>query len=463
MSWTVKTSVFLQTDFNVFPEISQYVSGASFDRRAFPGEMGTTTAEITIINNDGRFTPEGTGEFSNYDWFKGLVFITNTFEGVDDDGPFSFERQLFAGVVTSFDITEESVTTSTVTLTCQDVLSVTARSAAQPDNEGTLAFFSVNTAVLSLFNGNEQVGQEFEPAQAPKFYGDIAPLLAQEFPEDNVEQVFGPVTEGPNFGIGYNQLLGIQPKDILEGRIADHLNNTVLPTGPASVYTFENNNPTIDGDKVWLFFSIRNTRVFGFKKGVFTWPDLTLQQPQADGALPIQSFKRGFNIKTLLNTVQMTMANNTVSQTVIAQGSVDNHGERAVSYSKIGDGSLNAPDITTPEVTATRERLLRSKAGWWTKRFSNPRYTTTQISLSALACGAAAGANRTTAAGFSNLCRFPFLTLFIDSEPFGLIGSKVSMTPTDVRVSCEILSSYDLQTMIVGDDTLGVIGKMRLG
>jgi hypothetical protein len=425
--------------------------------------MGLSTAQITIINNDGRFTPEGTGEYSSYDWFKGLVFITFAVDGTDDDGPFSLGRQIFAGAVTSFDITEESVTTSTVTLTCQDVLSVTARSAARPDNDGTTPFFSVNDAVLLLFNGSQTAGQGFEPAQAPKFYGDIAPLLSQEFLEDNVEQVFGPVTEAPNFGLGYNRLLGLRPQDILEGRIADHLNNTVLPTGPASVYTFLNDNLTIDGTKVWLSYSMRHTRVFGFKKGVFTWPYLTTQQPQADGDLPIQSFKRGFNISTLVNTVQMSLANSTASQEVIAQDSVDNQGQRAVSYSNIGDGSLFGPGTVTPEVTAIRERLLRSKAGWWTKRFSTPRYTTTDVTLSALACGAAPGANQTTAFGFSNLCIFPFLTLFIDGEPFGLIGVKVSMTPTDVRVSCEILSSYDLQTMIVGDDTLGVIGKMRLG
>jgi hypothetical protein len=53
--------------------------------------------------------------------------------------------------------------------------------------------------------------------------------------------------------------------------------------------------------------------------------------------------------------------------------------------------------------------------------------------------------------------------VFIDDRPYSVVGTRVSITPTDITVRAEVISGYDLQAFIVGDPILGVIGKMRLG
>jgi hypothetical protein len=103
-----------------------------------------------------------------------------------------------------------------------------------------------------------------------------------------------------------------------------------------------------------------------------------------------------------------------------------------------------------------------SRAGFWAKRFSTQRYDVNEFTVTA---GSMVGQATTIDQVFQFLAiaRSPFHVVFIDDRPYSVVGTRVSITPTDITVRAEVISGYDLQAFIVGDPILGVIGKMRLG
>jgi hypothetical protein len=66
MSFTFKTeTLFLQATTSV--DLNEFVLGAGLESSVYPGEPQRVTLRLTLDNHDGRFTPGGTGEYSNFD------------------------------------------------------------------------------------------------------------------------------------------------------------------------------------------------------------------------------------------------------------------------------------------------------------------------------------------------------------------------------------------------------------
>lgn len=96
--------------------------GMRIDQNVDVNVMGRGVCRITLYNKDGALTPGGGGTYGTTDWFAQGVFVaclTNT-------GGADTTHQVFHGVVTDFDLQDDSVF-STVTITALDGLTIGGR------------------------------------------------------------------------------------------------------------------------------------------------------------------------------------------------------------------------------------------------------------------------------------------------------------------------------------------------
>lgn len=459
MTFEVRPAVFLQTGVGTFPEITEFVAGVQFSTDVFPGRPQVITGSVTLHNHDGRFTPGGTGEFSNYDWMRGSFFIgVNVFEdGIEEDGVY-----LFDGLVTDIDVDEQSVFESYVTLTFMDALTVAARSSVR---EPPLPALATTTSGMfrDIVNGLVFDGDLIFPGtKGPHLYAQ-SPLTIEALPVRGQE-----IRDIVNNTNAFPRQLFVSFESITDGRVSDAIIETVLPSGPSSIgLTFAflviENIPSRpnDGLTTFRFFGTFFERVFTPAKSVATpYAVLSTQRPLPAGASPVVSLDRGMNLKNLINNCQMTMP-------VLGQSSVFVEVENGVSVAEVGTRNISFTKIADPfnadsGTTEERTDILVSRAGFWAKRFSTQRYDVNEFTVTA---GSMVGQATTIDQVFQFLAiaRSPFHVVFIDDRPYSVVGTRVSITPTDITVRAEVISGYDLQAFIVGDPILGVIGKMRLG
>lgn len=457
MTFLLRPKVRLQEGVDSFPEITDYVLGMQFDTDQYPGRPQTIGGSLTLDNHDGRFTPSGSGEFSDYDWFQGLLRVD--LEGFDDD-VLVFSFRLFDAVITDVDVVEESVAESTVTVTFVDLLTVASRSSVQQPPIPSL-ITTTRGMFIDLVDGlvfdDDLV---FPGAKASNAYAE-SPLT---FLPVAFRQTIWDV-QNKNEAQPRSQFVSFD--SIGAGRIADVLIETVLPSGPSSVsarfaslVTAENPaRPNV---------GLTNFRCSGrFFERVYTpalinrpFARLSTQRPQPEGTSPILSFKKGLNLSNLVNNCQMTMpVVNFVDINVEASDdlSVSEAGTRNIGFSKIGD-----PFGSGSGTRKQKKEILQSRASFWTKRFSTKRYDVTQFTVSSLSMVSQAETLEQVKQ-FVGLMSEPFHVAILDGNPYGVIGTKVNITAANITVRCSVLSGYDLQAFRVGDEVLGVIGKMRLG
>ena len=447
-----------------YVEITDSVIGASFERSAYPGEMGTSSAVITLLNNDGKFTPEGSGTFSNYDWFAGLVKIEWVISGTGLD-PLLETVQMFTGVVTNFDIEETTVQQSTVTLQCADLLTVAARGSVR--RPPTIpAITSVNGVVFNMFNGQIFSGVTvFEGARAPKF-GSQAPALIRNYPVQQLRWDNARLAPRQNF---------IAFQDIQDGRIADVWGQTVLPTGPASVYVIDDDAEKTQNNSGSPFFgqTYREFRAYVFIRafitetnirGVETGPTLELTTNPADPNAQLASFERGFNLRELVNSCEMRMPAENTETKIEDDTSIGQAGERGITFRRVGDPYAPGffPPVPPTDFDPTREQIIDSKAAWWVKRLSTKRYAVNEVRLNSLNFVGQDVANDSRRA-FTATAKFPFHRVEVDGEPYVTLNSRVSMSPTGIRVTAKVIHAGDMASLLIGEKEFARIGKMRIG
>ena len=448
-----------------YVEITDSVIGASFERSAYPGEMGTSSAVITLLNNDGKFTPEGSGAFSSYDWFAGLVKI-------EWDVPTFFPGkktvQMFTGVVTNFDIEETTVQQSTVTIQCADLLTVAARgSVRQPPTIPAIG--SVFTFALQLFNSAFIAGVNvFDGARAPKFESQ-AP--AQIIPAA-VQERRTPLAPGESTFLRQS-FLAFQ--DVETGRIADVWAQTVLPSGPASMYAIDDEGEITIDDPLNQFNgqTARHFRTYFFNRAFITpenygltglqptGPTLTLSTNSADPDAKLANFERGFNLRELVNSCEMRMPAENTETTIEDATSIAEAGERGITFRRVGDPYAPGffPPVPPTDRNPTREQIIDSKAAWWVKRLSTKRYAVNQIRLNSLNFTASLFQSE----AFTAAAKFPFHRVEVDGEPYVTLNSRVSMSPTGIRVTAKVIHAGDMASLLIGENEFARIGKMRIG
>jgi hypothetical protein len=457
MSFTHKVRVFIRDELGF--ELTNEVLGASIDATIFPAEQPRSSCTITLDNHDGRFTPDGTGTFSNFDWFSQPIEISfRSFE----DGVAIGQQRLFIGLVNDIAISQTSIVESTVELSCVDFFTVAGRGSvsAAPTLAGSRSGSDMFRSIMNgLIVGGNLI---FEGAKLPR--GGL------EAPTEFIPIVYGQ----KNWDLSTSSIVEAEEmfvsfESVGEGRVADPINQTILPSGPSTfAFNFYDVNGIVPFTDDPNFGKTAPTLAVEYFSGVFTRPKtiratptyLSTSRPQPQNTLPVLSFQKGFNIADLINNCQMTMPvldNPDITADVSNDVSVGDTGVRNISFSKIAD-----PFGKAAGTTAARTAILNRKAGFWTKRFSTNRYDLKEVTVSALSSLAAADVEADVF-DFEALIGLELHTIFVDDNPYVTVGKKMSITPTDINCSIPLVNGYDLLSLIVGEPVLGVLGKMRIG
>ncbi len=118
LAWTVKYG-----DIGGLTDITSYVTDFVVDLNANIGSAGRSTCQITINNNGGQFTPNGSGTYASVNWFKQAVVISCTGAGLTES--------VFVGLIQDFEIVQVSPKQSVVSIRGLDFLSIAGRSSPQ--------------------------------------------------------------------------------------------------------------------------------------------------------------------------------------------------------------------------------------------------------------------------------------------------------------------------------------------
>jgi hypothetical protein len=460
MSFTFKTeTLFLQATTSV--DLNEFVLGAGLESSVYPGEAQRVTLRLTLDNHDGRFTPGGTGEYSDFDWFRQTVAFNVDF--LDSNGSTIEGAQVFHGLVNDFAITEDSIFESTVELSCVDFFTVAGRGAvaAPPQVALETTGFGMFRDIMNgvIFDGD----LVFAGAQTPECFNE-APVQLETIVR--TEQVNW---DTDNFNVAFprDQLLSFESID--DGRVADPVTQTILPTGPSSFgYLNFTQNVLVTRAARPADGKLAGRSGVHFFTGCFTPKEdsivkntvLSTERPQPAGTMPLLKLQRGFNVRNLVNDCQMTMKvqdNPDVQVEATNDTSVAQSGVRNISFNRMAD-----PFGKAFGTTEEREQILTRKAEFWTKRFSTNRYDINQITVSALSFLDAAQTSA-EAQQFAGLLARAFHPVIVDNQPYASVGTKVTVTPTDIKCTVDLVSGYDMQSLVVGKPVLGVLGKMRIG
>jgi len=223
LAWTVKYG-----DIGGLTDITSYVTDFVVDLNANIGSAGRSTCQITINNNGGQFTPNGSGTYASVNWFKQAVVISCTGAGLTES--------VFVGLIQDFEIIQASPKQSVVSIRGLDFLSIAGRSSNQLIDIGGGYTLRLNTFIDSFFNPSYAYAQ----TAATPTMGSTTSLNSRTTTTMVTDTVTACSTSG-----------------LTQGTLGDWLNNQALPTGPATAYA---TNYAITSDRwFWNCDSIDST------------------------------------------------------------------------------------------------------------------------------------------------------------------------------------------------------------
>jgi len=223
LAWTVKYG-----DIGGLTDITSYVTDFVVDLNANIGSAGRSTCQITINNNGGQFTPNGSGTYASVNWFKQAVVISCTGAGLTES--------VFVGLIQDFEIVQVSPKQSVVSIRGLDFLSIAGRSSNQLTETGGGFNLRLNEFIDSFFNPSYFYAQ----TSATPTMGSTTSLNSRT----TSTMVTNTVTSLLTFGL-------------TQGTLGDWLNNQGLPTAPGTAYATDY---TITSDRwFWKYDTIDST------------------------------------------------------------------------------------------------------------------------------------------------------------------------------------------------------------
>jgi hypothetical protein len=417
-------------DINGLTNITSYVQQMNLDLSAELAVCGRGSAQLTINNNGGQFTPTS-GTYGSVDWFSKAIVITAT-SGVNTG-------IVFTGMIVDYQITMVNSKESTVTIDCLDAFSFGGKSFARAPTNPDLALV-IETAVERSFNG--QGTANFEVIQTPTLGQSIS-----YFSKVEVTNATGSNTS-------------IDPTTINYGYIGDWLNNQILPSGPSALIPTDYVIGTYAGTpNVWIWnATLIDRQLNRTSPTLYEFADGS--SAITTGQIPFSDISTGFRVEDLTNEAiisrvpaSVPTATNDASQTL--------YGPRTRSYTNVAAGSLSTyqSDISN----------------FWVNRYGSIQYLPLEIQTSYAVLKGSAVDDGVAMLEFMQLL-WPSTALWnrltIKYKPTGATSTQtiqmvatrrlITADPSNTTIRLTVKSGADNQSFELDSSTYGILDTNRL-
>jgi hypothetical protein len=433
LAWTVKYG-----DIGGLTDITSYVTDFVVDLNANIGSAGRSTCQITINNNGGQFTPNGSGTYASVNWFKQAVVISCTGAGLTES--------VFVGLIQDFEIIQASPKQSVVSIQGLDFLSIAGRSSNQLLDTGGGYTLRLNTFVDSFFNPSYAYAQ----TAATPTMGSTTSLNSRTTTTMVTDTVTACSTSG-----------------LTQGTLGDWLNNQALPTGPATAYA---TNYTITSDRwFWNCDSIDST--LNRTTRAYTTTMVDGSSALTTGQVPFDQINVGFQQDELTNQCYanpLTTFSPLAAVTSTNTTSQNEYGVRARSYATC------IPSTFFNTITYGNQ-FMNTVANFWANRYGTVRYIPDRITTSykllrarAVDDGAALQAFIRLLSSGSAVWNRQAITYkgagMASSATFQTVntGRRIYATPSDTRIELTLVAGVDNQSFQLDSSTYGVLDTNRL-
>ena len=395
------------------------------------GLCGRSMATIVLDNNDGAFTPQGTGTYANIDWFK-VAFQ------IEQKSATGLYKTSFVGMVNDANFEFVSIKESKLTLSLVDILAVGGRSNATTAFATTILSTSASQALGYFYNGYTDSGNVYYSGIDMPFIGGTA---------ESTLSVSATTTEKTT----------VTNDDFPAGRIGDWTNNNLLVTGPGTVYA---TGLTLIGT-VWRwdcrYVDFDLNQISGNAE-TYIFSDTAA--PLVSGELPYTTIDLQYEYDMVVNSCTAADQRNVYIQTTVTDtASTAKYGTRTVAFNSL---------CTEQQTDVNRV------ANFWPNRYSTARYTckTLTTSLSTLK---QAVDNSFANDQFSKLLS-PLQGIWQRAEVSYvapgqstqktelLVINKISIsaTPSDTTVVISFIPGVDNQSFELNSSTYGILDTNRI-
>jgi hypothetical protein len=416
-------------DINGLTDITSYVQQMNLDLSAELATCGRGSAQITINNNGGQFTPIS-GTYGSTDWFSKAVVITAT-SGANT-------AIVFTGMIIDYQITMMNSKESFVILDCLDAFSLGGKSFARAPTNPDLAM-NITTAVERSFNG--QGTANFQVIRTPTLGQSIS-----FFSKVDVTNATGSDT-------------GIDPTLINYGYIGDWLNNQIIPSGPAALIPTDYVIGTYAGTpNVWIWnATLIDNQLNRTSPTLYEFADGS--SAITTGQIPFSGITTGFAVEDLTNEAVISSvpastptSTNTTSQNL--------YGPRTRSYTNIAAAT---------SVSKT------SIADFWVNRYGSIQYLPQEIETSFAVLKRSAVDDGVAMLEFMQLL-WPntavWNRLTIKYKPTGATSTQtihmiatrrlITADPSNTTIKLTVKSGVDNQSFELDSSTYGILDTNRL-
>jgi hypothetical protein len=417
-------------DINGLTNITSYVQQMNLDLSAELAVCGRGSAQLTINNDGGQFTPTS-GTYGSVDWFSKAIVITAT-SGVNTG-------IVFTGMIVDYQITMVNSKESTVTIDCLDAFSLGGKSFARAPTNPDLGLV-IETAVERSFNG--QGTANFEVIQTPTLGQSIS-----YFSKVEVTNATGSNTS-------------IDPTTINYGFIGDWLNNQILPSGPSALIPTDYVIATYAGNpNVWIWNATLIDRQLN-RTSPTLYELADGSSAITTGQIPFSNISTGFRVEDLTNEAVISRVPASVP-TATNDASQRLYGPRTRTYTNVAAGSLSTyqSDISN----------------FWVNRYGSSQYLPLEIQTSYAVLKGSAVDDGVAMLEFMQLL-WPSTALWnrmtIKYKPTGATSTQtiqmiatrrlITADPSNTTIKLTVKSGIDNQSFELDSTTYGVLDQNRL-
>jgi len=417
-------------DINGLTDITSYVQQMNMDLSAELATCGRGSAQITINNDGGQFTPTS-GTYGSTDWFSKAMIITAT-SGANTG-------IVFAGMIVDYQITMVNSKESTVTINCLDAFSLGGKTFARAPTNPDISLV-IETAIERTFNGqgfaNFQVIQTPTLGQSISYYSKV-----------DVTNATGTNT-------------GIDPTYITYGYVGDWLNNQIIASGPGALIPTDYVIGTYAGTpNVWIWnATLIDRQLNRTSPTLYEFADGS--SAITTGQIPFSEIATGFTVDDLTNEAVISRSSNQSVPTGTNDASQKLYGPRSRSYTNLAaSSSTYQSDISN----------------FWVNRYGSIQYLPLEIQTSYAVLKGSAVDDGVAMLEFMQLL-WPSTALWnriaIKYKPTGATSTQtnqmiatrrlITADPSNTTIRLTVKSGADNQSFELDSSTYGILDTNRL-
>lgn len=408
-------------------DVTSFVFDGLVDMNAYIGQQGRSTAQITINNQSGAFTPFGNGTYANVNWFaKALVIRASSVSTGQDN-------IVFSGLITDFTVNNESKFQSTVSLVAKDFLTIAGRTN------------STSNPFTALVNYPSFIINKMIPAVSDPYFGFIPTPFVGGTSSSEISISSATAVDSI-----------LETAEFPQGPLSDWISNYMMPSMPGTIF--------MDG--------YTNTAT------LWTWEgrviDRTLNRTDAgrrtysfvdknatSGEIPYSAIDVNFALDVLTNdaTCKLADASYSVQKSDSVSGNL--YGVRSRNYSTL---------------TNNQNADVNYVANFWANRYSVPRYIPVSVGTSyAILRGNAVDDGVALTAFIDLLTARTALwnRIGIEYQLAGMNSSavaqvvansrQITFNPSNTTITLSVVAGADNQSFELNSSTYGILDTNRLG